>query len=255
MAISAPSFRPPAASAETGARATAPPLPGFAAVLESLVAERPLLGARIACTLPPARACAVLVEGARALGADIHWVPSSGVRADHAALYDWSGAAGPNLLLEHGAAVSRLIHMGTRREGQSRTAPPTRAYSAMATAVLGAAELSPRGTAWFARQSGRGELLYPAVDCTQGAALADLATAERNLEISEALSVALLALVSLFRAPPGGAALSRPSAAILRRVAAAHDAVVRARIEKLRVLAPGSGGSAGGGGPSCAPAA
>jgi hypothetical protein len=211
-------------------------MPAFAAIVAPLEAAQALRGARIACTLPRTAAAACLVDALQDLGAAVRWAPAGRGRG----LLDWPGGAGPNLLIEHGAAASRLIHAGTRFEGRAGSAPGVRPYAAIATAILGTTEVDPRGTRWLARRSLRGDLLYPAIDGSAAGPFDTLSVADRGQRTSAALSLLLLAQVSLFCETPRPAGLATPPAALARAVAEAHDDLLRRRIEKLRDLPSGA---------------
>jgi hypothetical protein len=230
-------------------------MPAFTAIAAALESGQPLHGARIACTLPLTLAAAVLVETLQGLGARVRWAPPPFADADgrlladtQAAgldiraprgsaarhLFDWPDGAGPNLLLEHGAAASRLIHAGTRREGENGIAYGARPYSAIATAIHGTTEVAGHGVRWLARRDGRGELLYPAMNCSAIGPFGALTVEGRGLRASEALSLALLSQVELFRDATPAAGLTGPPASIARAIAGAHDDLLRSRVEKLR---------------------
>lgn len=211
-------------------------MPAFTVIAAPLEDAQALRGARIACTLPSTPAAAVLVETLHRLGALVRWLPAGRGRA--ADLLDWPGGAGPSLLIEHGAAASRLIHAGTRFEGHSGT-PGARPYAAIATAILGTTEVAPRGTQWLARRSRRGDLLYPAIDGSAAGPFRSLSVNDRGQRGSAALSLLLLTQVALFREGPRQPALVPPPAALARTVADAHDNLLRQRIEKLRDLPSG----------------
>jgi hypothetical protein len=212
-------------------------MPAFAAILAPLEAAQALRGARIACTLPRTAAATTLVDALQSLGAAVRWTPTGRGRASD--LLDWPSGAGPNLLIEHGAAASQLIHAGTRAEGRASGAGGGRPYAAIATAILGTTEVDARGARWLARRSLRGELLYPAIDGSAAGPFDALPIADGGQRGSAALSLLVLSQVALFRDPPGPPALTAPPAAAARAVAEAHDDVLRRRIEKLRGLPGG----------------
>ena len=119
-----------------------PSLSAFASIVTDLEPAQPLAGARIACTLPRTAASDILIAALERLGGEVHRAGTSAANG----LLVWPNQAGPTLLLEHGAALSRLIHAGTRAEGRNGV-PAHRAqpYSAIATAILGSTEVTAAG--------------------------------------------------------------------------------------------------------------
>jgi hypothetical protein len=231
-APAAPRPREPARThhADTTRDAGGDAMPGFAAIVAAHAAAQPLGGARIACTLPLSSASAALAEALQGLGAALRWMPDPVGEAGARHLFDWPGGAGPNLLLEHGAAASRLIHAGTRREDRRGAASPERSYSAIATGVLGASESAASGARWLARCSRRGLLLHPATDCSEIGRFDELSAEAPGLRTSAALSLLLLSQIDLFQGGARALELSMPSRASARLVAMAHDTVLREQI-------------------------
>jgi hypothetical protein len=217
-------------------------MPAFAAIVTALKESQPLRGARIACTLPDAPGATAVVGALRTLGASVQWAPRGGHPKQVARLLDWPDGAGPNLLLEHGASMSRLIHAGTRAQGRNQNIDG-RSYSAIATLIQGTTEASRLGAVWLARQSSSSELLYPAMDCSAIGPFADIGPEDRSLRGSSALSLLVLSQVELFGSmAQASPALRQPSAPMTRLVANAHGHLLRSRIAKLRDISSNDSG-------------
>jgi hypothetical protein len=214
-------------------------MPGLASILAALEPAQPLRGARIACTLPLTPAAAVVAQALRRLGAALRWMPTAGGESSARYLLDWTGGPeaggpGPNLLLEHGATASRLIHAGTRNEGRQAPGALRHSCSAIATGLSGTTEVAAHGARWLARRSRSGDLLYPAMDCCAIGPFEALSIEDRGLRTSAAVSLVVLSQVHLHRDGLRAAALATPPGSILRTVSQVHDALLRARIEGLR---------------------
>ncbi len=231
---------PPPPGRLANASAAKDAMPAFAAIVAGLQPRQPLSGARIACTLPATAGANAVVEALETLGGTVRWAPFAGQRNRAAMLLDWPDGLGPNLLLEHGAGVSRLIHAGTRNQGRAGQAG-VRSYSAVATRIVGVTEVAASGAIWFGRQSRESELLYPATDCSAVGPFTALKIENRSLRTSSALALLVLSQVEAFADVASAPALREPSAAIARMVSNAHDDLLRSRIDKLGDISSDAG--------------
>jgi hypothetical protein len=228
--------------------AAAARMPAFTAIVAALMPEQPLRGARIVSTLPFTLEAAALAGALRNLGADLRWAAAmaanqtapypegdvSPARIRVRNLFEWPDETGPNLLLEHGAAASRLIHAGTRREGRAERVTDGPPYSAIATGIQGMTETATRGARWLARRNLHNDLLYPAMDCSAIGSFRELSVDDRTLRASAGISLLLLSQIELFRNRSRAAELFEPPSAMTRTISTAHDDLLRVRIEKLR---------------------
>jgi len=119
-------------------------MPGLMAIREEFAPGQPLRGARIAGSLHMTIQTAVLIETLQALGADVRWASCNIYSTqDHAAaaiaargtpvfaykgeslerywefthrIFEWSGEAAPNMILDDGGDATLLVHLGAQAE-------------------------------------------------------------------------------------------------------------------------------------------
>ena len=186
-------------------------MPGLMALRRTEGGRRPLAGARISGFLHMTVQTAVLVETLVELGAEVRWAGSDPLSTqDHAAAavaagpagragvpvfawkgqtpdelwqcaraaLDWPDGRGPDLLLDDGAGLNRLVHAGVGREkhgvppdGGLPEDPafvraldaPAGYWTAVAAGVLGSSEETTTGARHLRHMAERGELLHPAI--------------------------------------------------------------------------------------------
>ncbi|MFF3749501.1 adenosylhomocysteinase [Streptomyces sp. NPDC002018] len=186
-------------------------MPGLMALRRAEGVPRPLVGARISGFLHMTVQTAVLVETLVELGAQVRWAGSDPLSTqDHAAaalaagppgrpgipVFAWKGQTqdelwqsaraalawpdgrGPNLLLDDGAGLNRLIHSGVSRDKygalpdiglpeepafERALSAPAGHWAAVADGVRGSSEETTTGARYLRHLAERSELLYPAI--------------------------------------------------------------------------------------------
>ncbi|PRY40487.1 adenosylhomocysteinase [Umezawaea tangerina] len=181
-------------------------MPGLMALRRQLGPAAPLAGARITGLLHTTVQTAVLVETLQALGAQVRWASSSPVSTqDHAAAalaavegtsvfawkeqtpdefwwcarqaLAWPDGGGPNLLLDDGAGLTRLLSAGIAHEVTGSTDivaldeaahrmladEDPQYWRRVASGVRGASEETTTGALHLQRLSAAGVLPFPAV--------------------------------------------------------------------------------------------
>ena len=148
-------------------------MPGLMAIREEFAPGQPLRGARIAGSLHMTIQTAVLIETLQALGADVRWASCNIYSTqDHAAaaiaargtpvfaykgeslerywefthrIFEWSGGAAPNMILDDGGDATLLVHLGAQAE-QDRAAiahPTSEEETALFAAIAQRLDASP----------------------------------------------------------------------------------------------------------------
>ena len=148
-------------------------MPGLMAIREEFAPGQPLRGARIAGSLHMTIQTAVLIETLQALGADVRWASCNIYSTqDHAAaaiaargtpvfaykgeslerywefthrIFEWSGGAAPNMILDDGGDATLLVHLGAQAE-QDRAAiahPTSEEETALFAAIAKRLDASP----------------------------------------------------------------------------------------------------------------
>jgi adenosylhomocysteinase len=188
-------------------------MPGLMSIRAEFNKTQPLKGARIAGSLHMTIQTAVMIETLVALGADVRWASCNIYSTqDHAAaaiaargipvfaikgesledyweythrIFEWTGGAVPNMILDDGGDATLLIHLGLRAESGDTAFLETASneeeeifytsikrrlknklgfYSLIAKTVKGVTEETTTGVHRLYEMQKRGTLLWPAIN-------------------------------------------------------------------------------------------